>query len=304
MFKWKTGVLAIAGLVCAVTAPLAAQLETRQMGGVGITVFVDSDYRGNNATFRNDQPDLGPSGFSGNISSLQIPRGETWEACQGTSYRPPCQVFSGTESDLRRRNWNDKIASLRRVQGGGGGYPGGGNPGGRGLVLYSDENFRGSTRTITGATPELGSYNDKAKSVRLLSGVWEVCEDINYGKCRTIDRDWPDLSGLGLTKRISSARPASGRGGGGYPPPPSSSARLVMYDRESYRGGSQTVVRPEPSLGSAGGRARSIQIIGTWQLCEGPNFSGRCVTVNQNVPDLNAYGIANPIVSARPMGRR
>jgi hypothetical protein len=273
------------------------------MGGIGITVFDDIGYRGPNATFRNDQPDLGPAGFSNRISSLQVAPGEIWEVCQGINYGPPCQVFSGNESDLRRRSWNDKIASLRRVRGGsGGGFP---NPGRGRLVLYADERFRGQAVPISGPTPSLGSFNDKAESLRIDSGTWEVCEDINYGKCRTVSRDMSSLDSLGLAKRVSSVRPLlNGGGGGGYPPVPlPQPVRLVVYDRERYRGGARTIDNPQSGLGDFGNRAQSAQVVGTWQLCDGPNFTGRCVTVSQNVPNLSTYGMNNRLLSARPLGR-
>src|SRR3954454_16398960 len=135
------------------------QVRPRQMGGVGITVYDDAGFRGENATFRSDQPDLGPAGFGSRISSLQGDAGEIWEGCANTEYRPPCQVFSGTEPDLRRRNWNDRIASLRRVRGGRGALPLPPPVSGHSLTLYSDDRFRGSTRLVTGPTSSLGSFN-------------------------------------------------------------------------------------------------------------------------------------------------
>ena len=279
--------------------------QSRQIGGVGITVWADSNYRGRNATFRNDEPDLARAGFANLISSLQVAAGEMWEACAGVNYQPPCQVFTGSESDLRKRDWNDRIASLRRVRGGGGGggFPPGGGGGRRRMVLYSDENFRGSTYTITGPTSSIGSYNDKAKSVRIDGGTWEICEDIDFGKCRTIDRDVSNLSALGLSKRVSSARPAGGGGGGGgYPGPrPPAAARLVIYDRDRYQGTSRTFDYANGGLGGFGSRAQSLQVIGTWQICDGPNFTGRCVVISENVPNLGSYGMNNRVSSVRPM---
>jgi hypothetical protein len=298
-------VIGVLGILAAI-GTVGAQAQSRQIGSVGITVYQDSNYRGRNATFRNDDPDLGRSGFANMISSLQVAPGELWEACAGVNYQPPCQVFSGTESDLQRRSWNDRISSLRRVRnsgGSGGFYPGAGG-GRRRMVLYSEENFRGSTYTITGPTSSIGSYNDKARSVRIDGGTWDLCEDIDFGKCRTVDRDLSNLSGLGLSKRVSSARPAGGGGGGGSYPPPQQNTRLVLYDRNGYRGGSQTLDYASEGLGGFGTRAVSAQVIGTWQLCDGPNFSGRCVVISQNVPDLASYGMNNRVSSARPMSGR
>ena len=43
-------------------------------------------------------------------------------------------------------------------------------------------------------------------------------------------------------------------------------------------------------------------MIGTWQLCDGPEFTGRCITISQNAPNL--ADMSNRIGSARPVGRR
>ena len=80
-------------------------------------------------------------------------------------------------------------------------------------MLYADERFRGKAVPISGPTPSLGSFNDKAESLRIESGTWEVCEDINYGKCRTVSRDMSSLDSLGLAKRVSSVRPSFNGGG-------------------------------------------------------------------------------------------
>ncbi len=210
MFQGRLGLMSIVAVALCAAGPASAQPQDRQMGGIGITVFDDIGYRGENATFRSDQPDLGAARFGNRISSFQVAPGEVWEVCEGANYRPPCQVFSGNEPDLRRRSWSDRITSLRRVRGGRGGggiFPP--NPPGRSrLVLYRDERFRGQAVPLNGPTPSLGSFNDKAESLRIESGTWEVCEDINYGKCRTVTPDMPNLDGLGLSKRVSSARPS------------------------------------------------------------------------------------------------
>ncbi|HET9372172.1 MAG TPA: hypothetical protein VFO19_18050, partial [Vicinamibacterales bacterium] len=45
-------------VAAAIAAPAAAQQDTRQIGGVGITVYEDPSFGGRNATFRSDISDL------------------------------------------------------------------------------------------------------------------------------------------------------------------------------------------------------------------------------------------------------
>jgi hypothetical protein len=285
-----------------IALPCAAQ-PARGMGGIGITVFEDSNYRGDNATFRNDEPDLRRARFDDRISSLQVAPGEVWEVCEGRNYQPPCQVFSGNEPNLDRRNWNDRIGSLRRVRQAGRG-PFGPNAGS--VVLYSDEVVRGQSMTITGAVPSLGGFNDRARSIRITGGAWELCEDSDYRKCRVVDRDWSNLASIDLSRRVSSVRPAfNGREGNVYQPPAAvRRPRLVLFDRDRYRGESRVIEAASRGLGGFGNRAQSVQVIGTWQICDGSDFTGRCATVSEDIPNLGSLGLNNRVSSARPLGPR
>ncbi len=299
-------------LLALAAAPLAAQYEERAIGGVGITVFSDENFRGQNATFRSDVRDLRRFDFSDRITSLRVAPGEYWEGCELANYQGRCQVFSGEERDLRRVGWTDKISSLRRVRGGGGG--GGGYPGPRppqtrgGIVLYDDPFFRGRSLPMRGPTENLRfqSFHDRAESVRVLSGRWELCAEPKFRRCQIVDRDVPNLSSLGLNKKLSSLRPAGfvpggPGGGGGYPVPLPDRGRLVLFERPGYRGPSITLDSASAIL-SGLPRARSAQVVnGTWQLCDGPRFSGNCMQVNSSVPNFDSFGLNGPIMSARPV---
>ena len=128
------------------SSPAQIYLEKeKQIGGVGVTVFRDENFRGENATFRQDVPDLKRYGFNDRITSLRVAPGEYWEACESPNYQGRCQVFSGDERNLRNVGWTDRISSLRRVRRGGGG---GGVSGKFGIVLYDDPYFRGRSVTI------------------------------------------------------------------------------------------------------------------------------------------------------------
>ena len=154
------------------TAPSFAQ--ERQMGGVGITVFVDRNFRGKSATFHQDIPNLQPTGFNDRIQSIRVGPGEKWEVCEHANYQGRCVVISGEESDLRRNQWDRIISSMRRVTG-----P---RPPGPPLVvdlymvLFDRTNFRGNPTNLNGPVPNL---NRRAQSVTIGRGVWELCEQPN-----------------------------------------------------------------------------------------------------------------------------
>ena len=114
--RFVNTLLVIAIAVVGTTAG-SAQEGARQMGGVGITVFTDSNFRGKSASFRQDVPNLdGYRGFNDKVSSLRVGPGEQWEVCEHANYGGRCVVVSGQESDLKRNSWGDVISSLRRVR--------------------------------------------------------------------------------------------------------------------------------------------------------------------------------------------
>lgn len=178
----------------------------RQMGGVGITVFEDPQFRGKSATFRDEVPDLRRFGLNDRISSLRVARGETWEVCIDIDFGGRCQVFSGSEPDLRnRRGWNDEISSMRRIRtsGRGGVRPPVGKPQ---IVLYDRTNFRGSSRSLTGPMSSLGSFGPRIRSVRLMGGRWELCEGTRWtDRCIVITESVADLGRFDL-RGVSSVR--------------------------------------------------------------------------------------------------
>jgi hypothetical protein len=77
---------------------------------------------------------------------------------------------------------------------------------------------------------------------------------------------------------------------------------LVVYDQANYAGNSANFTSSATNLGPQWRRqARSININGgTWQVCEDPNFNGRCVTLSQSAPDLGTYNLRR-IGSVRPI---
>ncbi|MEO8481466.1 MAG: beta/gamma crystallin-related protein [Acidobacteriota bacterium] len=296
-------------IALALASGLGAQFE-RQMGGLGLEVFEDKNFKGRSATFLNATPDLRLSGMDGRISSLRVEPGEIWEACTEPNYQGRCQVFSGTESDLAKRaGWNDAIRSVRRVRGGGGGDVGRGRGGNdtRGLELFAGTRFSGQRVLIDRPESNLRrmNFNDRASSLRVPRGeVWEICVNADFDDCRVVDSDIPDLSVIGLNREISStrARPSGGGGvgRGGFPGP--SRPRIVLYDSRNFQGRTTTIDDETPTLRwTNNNTAGSLRVVsGRWEICDEVRFSGRCVTVTQDVPDLARFGWNNRISSLRP----
>lgn len=315
----KTRVVHCIGFPAAVALLLAApslgqRFPERQLGSVGITVFRDENFRGQSATFRQDIPDLRQFGLNDRISSLTVAPGEFWEACESPNYQGRCVVFSNEERNLGNSGWTDKISSLRRVRGGGGG---GGYPpplGKYGIVLYDEPLFRGRSVSVKDSVDNLRSVNfhDRAESVRVVSGTWELCSEPRFRKCQTVRDDVPHLSVVGLNKKLSSVRPAAYDGGGGnypptypnYPPTYPEEARLVLFEDVGYRGRSITLDRASSDLAGFGGRARSVQVIsGRWLVCDRTRYAGRCQQISESIPDLDRWGLTGGILSARPEDR-
>lgn len=82
------------------------------------------------------------------------------------------------------------------------------------VTLYTDDNFNGRAVTVQGATPDLAQFgfNDRASSMVIASGRWEVCVDADFrGRCAVFERgEYARLSGL--NDQISSLREVGGSG--------------------------------------------------------------------------------------------
>jgi len=298
-----------AAIVLAALAPLAPVAPVAQAGrGTnGITVFEDANFQGRSVTTVNDVPDLRSLGMDDRVSSLAVAGSEVWEICEDRNYRGRCLEVSGTETDLRRRGLHDEVSSLRRVNRGSSGSTGSSIqlPVVQQLELFAGTNYSGQRLALTAATPDLRrvGFNDRAMSVRVGRGsVWEICVNPNYDDCRVIDRDYADLSLLGLTRLMTSARPrASGSGAVGGWRPPGGRTQIILFDETNYRGRSMTIDSATPALGLFANRTASVQVLsGRWELCDQTQFNGRCITVNGNVRDLGTVGFRDRLSSLRP----
>jgi hypothetical protein len=79
------------------------------------------------------------------------------------------------------------------------------------VVVYEQENFKGRSLTITGATPDLTAlqFDNRVASFTITgNGDWVLCENKNYtGRCIRVQGQAGDLSLLQLSGRVSSLYP-------------------------------------------------------------------------------------------------
>jgi uncharacterized protein YcfJ len=83
------------------------------------------------------------------------------------------------------------------------------------ITFYENDGFRGRAFTTSKPVRNFGSagFNDRASSVVVENGRWEVCEDANFsGSCVVLRRgSYASLGGMGLNDRLSSTRPSDMR---------------------------------------------------------------------------------------------
>ncbi|UQV45345.1 hypothetical protein KIV45_27385 [Janthinobacterium lividum] len=206
-------------------ALLLGAAMTAELAGAGeLTLYSRDDYHGRSHTVRDAVADLEDVDFDDTTQSIRVRSGR-WEACEEADFRGACFLLAAGEYpslDVRA----NKISSLREVRGGWGGYPGrdrdrdhrwerdrerGHLPGrslGGELTFYTRDDFAGRSLTMRNGAADLRErdFNDTVQSVRVRSGYWEVCEDVDFrGRCRTLGPgEYASLERL--SNRISSVR--------------------------------------------------------------------------------------------------
>ena len=191
-------VLAVALALSALSLDAAAQRRGTGYGGYGgVTVYEHPDFRGDSVTFRNEVADLREHGLNDRISSLEMSGNQPWEVCRDVNYSGGCRVFSGTIDDLRAEGWNDRNDRDSR------------------LVFYDRPNFRGDSRGVLNTAANLGSFGDRARSVQVYGGTWELCDSASRnGRCVTVSQNVSDLRSLGLRGGVTSVREIGRQGRG------------------------------------------------------------------------------------------
>lgn len=162
------------------------------------------------------------------------------------------------------------------------------------ITLFEHQNFSGRRMTLRGAVDNLDRtrFNDRASSLVIRSGIWELCSDAYYrGNCRRLGPGQYSGLGQGMNDTISSLRPVRGYGGGlpgpvpnpgPFPPPGAGGSgppSIQLFERRGFGGRSITLTRNAPNFENIGFNDRANAAIvrrGVWRLCTDARLRGNC----------------------------
>ena len=140
------------------------------------------------------------------ISSMYVEAG-TWVACSVSFFRGNCRAFGpGRYDDLAAAGFDRGISSIR--PGTDVAPPPGPPLAGTGIEFFSEPNFAGERLRVDRDMGDLvaANFNDRASSVVIVAGTWELGADAHFGGSCAVYRPgrYPQMGGL--TRQVSSAR--------------------------------------------------------------------------------------------------
>ncbi|WP_340691377.1 beta/gamma crystallin-related protein, partial [Hyphomonas sp.] len=85
---------------------------------------------------------------------------------------------------------------------------------------------------------------------------------------------------------------------------PQDEAALILFSGANYTGDAVNIFDPIHALPDIrfNDRARSVAVLsGAWEICEHSDFTGRCVFLREDVPDLRYFDLGGDVSSVRPI---
>lgn len=182
------------------------------------------------------------------------------------------------------------------------------------IILFEDDYYRGEQLVVDGPVSDLNAnrWNDKASSLRIESGDWEVCKDVNFRGCVRVEQT--TITSLGnqmrLNDAISSLRPITPAGS--LPGVAQQQAISGSSDGHGVRLGDRNPLllrsmradfNPNGTFAIQAGGETDVQLGGTWRsVSEGlvevkvNNFNGSAVTGSGRV-EVGAGRVRRAIVA-------
>ena len=170
------------------------------------------------------------------------------------------------------------------------------------ITVYVDADYRGSSETFHDDQSDLGriQWGDRISSVKILSGIWEVCRDSRFRNCETVTSHQSNLKSLRLNDSVSSLRQVDADDHHGVNDGDNRS--LKVYQDSGYRGRQYTFYGPSPDLGQIGWNdaISSVEVYGgRWEICRDSDFR-RCQVVEGDIDQLRDLGLNDEVSSLRP----
>ena len=173
------------------------------------------------------------------------------------------------------------------------------------ITLYEDVGFNGVQPTLRGYTPSIGKtgFNDRASSIVVHSGRWEVCTDDEFkGLCVTLKPgEYPTLDQR-LSERISSARELGSHADNTGNYNNYGRGSIELFGQPDFKGRNLKLEQDAGTLQGTGFNNRASSVVvtaGTWQLCSDDGYSGTCRTFTPGQYSDLGYGMAKEVSSAR-----
>lgn len=163
------------------------------------------------------------------------------------------------------------------------------------IKLYTQPDFKGREITLRDVTPDLSDlgFQDRAASLVVSSGRWEVCFDTDFrAPCTIYERgEYRAVKGLG--DAVGSVRElGTGRDPRSWHRPRGPRGRIELFAGPGLTGNSTLVLRDTGDFVQIGfnNRARGLVVSdGAWLLCSEAYFRGTCRTFAPGrYPDLGA----------------
>jgi hypothetical protein len=185
------------------------------------------------------------------------------------------------------------------------------------LTLYSRPDFRGRPVTVGGNEPNLidRGFNDRASSMIIRSGRWELCEHVNFGgRCvvvgpgeyRTMEQFNDSVSsvrevadrGRGEPGRWDQGRRDDGRRDDGRR---DQGVGIELFAGRHFEGQRLPLGRDSKDLNefAFNDRAGSVVVYeGVWTFCQDVRYKGRCMTLEPGRYE-NLRGMDNQVSSVK-----
>ena len=189
----------------------AALVAVAGHASAAITLFGHDNFHGPRVTLDRPAPDFREFDFNDRASSV-IVDGEPWEVCQDVGFRNRCAILMpGSYPSLAAVGLGDQLSSARPARRDPPPPPPVEAPPDGAIVFFEHPGFHGRDLNVDDREiddfQQVG-FNDRASSVIVFEGRWEVCEHAGFnGRCMILRPGrYPDLRAMGMDDMISSVR--------------------------------------------------------------------------------------------------